>query len=305
VSGTTTTTPSHTAAAAPVERSTTRSPPSGSNCFAAPKREPDPAATTMHHTDPGRGDIVAMAARYPAASAPGARQQVTPWLLGTIPAVNDTELLRSVDLFDLFDEIDHRRLADATETLDLIRNDVVFTEGVEADACYVVVDGRIAISNKSADGRESMVALMQRGELFGEMGLFDGLGRSAEARALEQSRVIMIPYDVLRAIWEDKPELLWSVVRLLSQRIRATDEALADSFFLDVTGRTAKHLLELAGQSEEFEIPITQEELAGLVGASRERVNKAIASFLRLGWIEQNDRSYRILKRRELEIRSS
>ena len=226
-------------------------------------------------------------------------------LLGTIPAVNDTELLRSVDLFDLFDEIDHRRLADATETLDLIRNDVVFTEGVEADACYVVVDGRIAISNKSADGRESMVALMQRGELFGEMGLFDGLGRSAEARALEQSQVIMIPYDVLRAIWEDKPELLWSVVRLLSQRIRSTDEALADSFFLDVTGRTAKHLLELAGQSEEFEIPITQEELAGLVGASRERVNKAIASFLRLGWIEQNDRSYRILKRRELEIRSS
>jgi len=219
--------------------------------------------------------------------------------------VNDTELLRSVDLFDLFDEIDHRRLADATETLDLIRNDVVFTEGVEADACYVVVDGRIAISNKSADGRESMVALMQRGELFGEMGLFDGLGRSAEARALEQSQVIMIPYDVLRAIWEDKPELLWSVVRLLSQRIRSTDEALADSFFLDVTGRTAKHLLELAGQSEEFEIPITQEELAGLVGASRERVNKAIASFLRLGWIEQNDRSYRILKRRELEIRSS
>ncbi|MFI5043774.1 MAG: Crp/Fnr family transcriptional regulator [Acidimicrobiales bacterium] len=219
--------------------------------------------------------------------------------------MNDTELLRSVDLFDLFDEIDHRRLADATETLDLIRNDVVFTEGVEADACYVVVDGRIAISNKSADGRESMVALMQRGELFGEMGLFDGLGRSAEARALEQSQVIMIPYDVLRAIWEDKPELLWSVVRLLSQRIRSTDEALADSFFLDVTGRTAKHLLELAGQSEEFEIPITQEELAGLVGASRERVNKAIASFLRLGWIEQNDRSYRILKRRELEIRSS
>jgi CRP/FNR family transcriptional regulator, cyclic AMP receptor protein len=225
--------------------------------------------------------------------------------LGTIPAVNETELLRSVELFDLFDELDHRRLVDATETLDLIRNDVVFSEGVEADACYVVVDGRIAISNKSTDGRESMVALMQRGELFGEMGLFDGLGRSAEARALESSQVIRIPYEVLQAIWEDKPELLWSVVRMLSQRIRATDEALADSFFLDVTGRTAKHLLELAGQSEEFEIPITQEELAGLVGASRERVNKAIASFLRLGWIEQNDRSYRIVKRRELEIRSS
>ena len=95
--------------------------------------------------------------------------------------------------------------------------------------------------------------------------------------------MLRIPYDVLRSVWETKPELLWSVVRLLSQRIRSTDEALADAFFLDVTGRTAKHLLELAGDADEFEIPITQEELAGLVGASRERVNKAIASFLRLG----------------------
>ncbi len=222
-----------------------------------------------------------------------------------MPCVNDMDLLRNVELFDRFSDEDHRRLADAADRVELIRNDVVFSEGVEADACYVVIGGRIAIANKSVDGRESMVALMERGDLFGEMGLFDGLGRSAEARALEQSSVIRIPYDVLQTLWEDKPELLWSVVRLLSQRIRATDEALADSFFLDVTGRTAKHLLELAGDRDDFEIPITQEELAGLVGASRERVNKAIASFLRLGWIEQNDRQYRILKRRELEIRSS
>lgn len=222
-----------------------------------------------------------------------------------MPGVNDLELLRNVELFDRFDEDDHARLADASERVELIRNDVVFSEGAEPDACYVVIDGRIAIANKSIDGRESMVALMERGEMFGEMGLFDGLGRSAEARALEQSSVIRIPAEVLRALWEDKPDLLWSVVRLLSQRIRSTDEALADSFFLDVTGRTAKHLLELAGDRDEFEIPITQEELAGLIGASRERVNKAIASFLRLGWIDQHDHRYRILKRREMEIRSS
>lgn len=214
------------------------------------------------------------------------------------------ELLQAIDLFDQFDEADFRQLADAAEPVELIRSDVVFTEGAEADACYIVTDGRIAISNKSFDGRESMVAIMERGDLFGEMGLFDGLGRSAEARSLEQSAVLRIPYDVLRSVWETKPELLWSVVRLLSQRIRATDEALADAFFLDVTGRTAKHLLELAGDADEFEIPITQEELAGLVGASRERVNKAIASFLKLGWIEQTDRAYRILKRRDLEIRA-
>ena len=77
--------------------------------------------------------------------------------------------------------------------MELIRADVVFAEGAEADACYIVTDGRVAISNKSIDGRESMVAIMERGDLFGEMGLFDGLGRSAEARSLEPSSVHQHP----------------------------------------------------------------------------------------------------------------
>ena len=142
----------------------------------------------------------------------------------------------------------------------------MFSEGSDADALYIVVSGRIAISNKNFDGRESMVALMERGDLFGEMSLFDGLGRSAEARALEPSAIVVIPFAPLRMLWEDHPELLWRVIAMLTRRLRAMDEALADSFFLDVTGRTAKHLLDLAGERDEFEIPITQEELAGLVG---------------------------------------
>ena len=216
----------------------------------------------------------------------------------------DRELLRQLELFEDLDDDKIDQIVQASEERELVRGDVIFSEGADADALYIVVSGRIAISNKSFDGRESMVALMERGDLFGEMSLFDGLGRSAEARALEPSTVFDLPYEPLRALWKERPDLLWKVISLLTRRLRAMDEALADSFFLDVTGRTAKHLLELAGDADEFEIPITQEELAGLVGASRERVNKAISSFLRLGWIEQNDRSYRILKRRELEIRS-
>jgi CRP-like cAMP-binding protein len=83
------------------------------------------------------------------------------------------------------------------------------------------------------------------------------------------------------------------------------DEVLADSVFLDVTGRTAKRLLELSSGNDEFVLPVTQEELAGMVGASRERVNKAIASFIRLGWLEQHDRRYKILMRDRMEIRAS
>src|SRR5439155_14086404 len=131
------------------------------------------------------------------------------------------------------------------------------------------------------------------------------LPRAAEARALEASQVLAIPFEPVRSVFEADPRLLWGVVRLLVERLRATDEALADSVFLDVTGRTAKRLLELAGDAEEFQLPVTQEELAGMVGASRERVNKAIALFIRLGWLEQSERRYRILDRDQLARRGT
>jgi CRP-like cAMP-binding protein len=99
--------------------------------------------------------------------------------------------------------------------------------------------------------------------------------------------------------------MLWGVIKLLATRLRTMDEVLADSVFLDVTGRTAKRLLELSSGNNEFVLPVTQEELAGMVGASRERVNKAIASFIRLGWLEQHDRRYKILMRDRMEIRAS
>jgi CRP-like cAMP-binding protein len=216
----------------------------------------------------------------------------------------EAELLREVDLFRDLDDIAFSRVLDSSRERTLRRGDVLFSEGDEPSDLFVVVSGRIAISNKSIDGRESVVALMERGDLFGEMPLFDRLGRSAEARALESSRVIAVPYEPLRGILEEDPALLWGVVELLTARLRTMDMALADSVFLDVTGRTAKRLLELAGEDDEFQLPVTQEELAGMVGASRERVNKAIASFVRLGWIEQSDRRYRITDREQITRRA-
>jgi CRP/FNR family cyclic AMP-dependent transcriptional regulator len=216
----------------------------------------------------------------------------------------DTTLLSETILFAGLDDDALTKVVGAGRDLELRRGDVLFREGDDPDELFVVVSGRIAIANKSIDGRESMVALMEEGDLFGEMGLFDGRGRSAEARALESSVVTAVPYGPVRSLYEDDPALLWRVVAMLAGRLRTMDVALADSVFLDVTGRTAKRLLDLAGEEDEFSLPITQEELAGMVGASRERVNKAIASFIRLGWIEQIDRTYRITNREQLTIRA-
>ncbi|QGG96475.1 Crp/Fnr family transcriptional regulator [Actinomarinicola tropica] len=218
--------------------------------------------------------------------------------------MTDVSFLAGVELFSQLDKSELGRLVEVAERRQLRRGDTLFVEDDASTELYVVVRGRIAIAKKSIDGRESMMALMEQDDLFGEMAFFDGQGRSAEARALEPSEVVVIPYSALKQIYEARPELLWSVTAMLVRRLRSIDDALADSVFLDVTGRTAKRLLELAGDAEEFSLPITQEELAGMVGASRERVNKAIASFIRLGWIEQHDRRYRITDREQLTRRA-
>jgi CRP/FNR family transcriptional regulator, cyclic AMP receptor protein len=216
----------------------------------------------------------------------------------------DVSLLSSTRLFEGMPTDAVAAVAATSATRRLRRHDVVFEEGDAANELFVVQDGRIAIANKSVDGRESVVALMEPGDVFGEFPLFDGLGRSAEARALEDSTIVAVAYQDVRRMFDDDPTLLWRVVELLATRLRTTDEALADSVFLDVPGRTAKRLLELAGAGDEFQLPVTQEELAGMVGASRERVNKAISAFVRLGWLEQRERRYRIVDREQLSRRS-
>lgn len=219
-----------------------------------------------------------------------------------------TEHVERLSKTSFFADADPQQLSDVAEAgieRDLVRGDMLFDEGDAPDALYLVTKGRIAIAMASPiDHRESVVALMEPGDLFGDMGMLDDGPRSALARALEPSAVLQIPFEPVRQLFNDDPRLLWNVARLLATRLRVMDEVLADSVFLDVTGRTAKRLLELANGADEFQLPVTQEELAGMVGASRERVNKAIASFIRLGWLEQHERNYRIVQRDRLELRA-
>ena len=218
--------------------------------------------------------------------------------------MSDVAVLARAPLFSALPEDALDVVARASGDRRLERNDLLFRQGDPAAELFVVKTGRIAVANRSPDGKESVVALMGPGDLLGEMSLFDRLGRSTDARALEQSTLVVVPFAPLRQVLEEQPRILWKVVELLAGRLRATDEALADTVFLDVPGRTAKRLLDLAGDSDQFQLPVTQEELAGMVGASRERVNKAISAFVRLGWIDQSDRRYRILDRAELERRA-
>lgn len=215
-------------------------------------------------------------------------------------------LLASTQLLDTLptDVLDQLRARADVRTYE--RGDLVFRRGDPASELYVVQEGQIAIATHAVDGRESVVAVLEPPALFGELPLFDEASRSADARALQRTSLVAVRYDDVRAVFDERPQLLWGIVRLLAQRLRATDDALADAVLLDVPGRTAKRLLELSGERDEFRTSLTQEELASLIGASRERVNKAIATFQRLGWIETLERGhYRVLDRGALERRAA
>jgi CRP/FNR family cyclic AMP-dependent transcriptional regulator len=220
--------------------------------------------------------------------------------------VPERRLLDTTELFAALPEDVISPLRDQATVRTYERNELVFGQGDPSAELFVVQTGRIAIAARSSDGRESVLAVLEEGSLFGELPLFDDAPRVADARALVESQVIVLEYAPVRRVLEEHPEGLWYVVRLLTRRLRATDEALADAVFLDVPARTAKRLLELAGEADEFKLPVTQEELAAMVGASRERVNKALALFTRLGWLELKGRSrYRFVDRQALEDRAN
>src|SRR5687768_14487577 len=130
-----------------------------------------------------------------------------------MPGADRTEivgLLADSELFEGFDQEDLDQLAASAETRTLRRNDGVFVEADVAHELFVVRSGRIVIAITSPDGRESVMALMEAGDLFGEMGLFmDGGMRSASARALEPCELVAVPFAPLLKLYDEKPKLLW------------------------------------------------------------------------------------------------
>lgn len=191
------------------------------------------------------------------------------------------------------------------------RGDIVFAEGESGDRMYVILDGKVKLGHASADGRESLLAVLGPGEMFGELSLFDPGPRTATATALTDVVVIGLGHENLRPWLAGRPEVAEALLQALAQRLRRTNEAMGDLVFSDVPGRVAKALLDLAdkfGQPGQDGVlvhhDLTQEELAQLVGASRETVNKALADFAQRGWIQVDQREVLLIDMERLSKRA-
>ncbi|EXG82674.1 Crp/Fnr family transcriptional regulator [Cryptosporangium arvum] len=226
----------------------------------------------------------------------------------------DTALARC----GLFQNVEPRAaeaLASNLKYLDLFKRDVIFAEGDPGDSLYVVLEGKVKLNRSAPDGRESLLAVLGPSDLLGELAVFDPGPRTASAVVVADARVAQMRRDQLRPWIAEHPEIGPQLLRVLARRLRRTGDQQADLIFTDVPGRLAKALLDLA---QRFGLPersgpddavrlnheLTQDELAQLVGSSRETVNKALSHFATRGWIRLDGRSIVLLNRDRLVQRA-
>ena len=223
----------------------------------------------------------------------------------------NNDVLRQAPLFSGLDDEAAQSLGSSMNEIRLVRGEVLFREGDTGDRLYVVTEGKIKLGRTSADGRENLLAILGPGQMFGELSLFDPGPRSATATAVTDATLKSLSHDELSVWLDTRPDVARGLLNQLAGRLRRANDVVADLVFSDVPGRVAKALLDLSrrfGRSADDGIHVhhdlTQEELAQLVGASRETVNKALADFAMRGWLRLEPRSVVLMDVERLQRRA-
>jgi CRP/FNR family transcriptional regulator, cyclic AMP receptor protein len=223
----------------------------------------------------------------------------------------NTEVLREAPLFSGLDDEAAQALSASMVESHLGRGEVLFREGDEGERLYVVTAGKVKLGRTSADGRENLLAILGPGQMFGELSLFDPGPRSATVTAVTDCTLQSLGHDELGRWLDGRPEVARALLVQLAVRLRKANDVVADLVFSDVPGRVAKALLDLssrfgrvADDGVHVYHDLTQEELAQLVGASRETVNKALADFASRGWLRLEARSVVLLDVERLKRRA-
>ncbi len=213
--------------------------------------------------------------------------------------------LRQVALFAELSEDRIQELAQVVRRRAYHRGEIIFHKGDPGNGLYLITLGQVKVVLPSETGEEAVLAVLEASEFFGELALFDGLPRSATVEAVTDAEMLVLHRDDFLGFVSRNPEVAIALFGVLSRRLRATDELIEDAIFLDVPGRLAKRLLDLAERhgrkterGTEIHLKLTQQDLAAMVGATRESVNK------HLGWMRdhrliQLDRQRIILLRPE------
>ena len=209
------------------------------------------------------------------------------------------DALRATTLFGDLDDRAQARIAEIAIHRRYRKGSVLFVQGEQAERCFAIVSGAVKISAYHPDGREAVLAVLGPGDVFGELALFDQSPRSADATAMEDSELLSIDAKGLHEAISENPKLGLTMLRVLAERLRQSNEAFQDIAFFDVPGRVARRLADLAdahgrdaSEGILIDFALSQESLAQMVGATRESVNKALALLKRRGLVARVGKRY-------------
>ncbi|MBW6485277.1 MAG: Crp/Fnr family transcriptional regulator [Syntrophobacterales bacterium] len=191
-------------------------------------------------------------------------------------------ILKTIPLFALLTEAERELLAGLLRRKSIKKHELLFRQGDEGTAFYIILQGRIKIS-VSRRREKVTLAILGPGEFLGEMALLDGLPRSADAAALEDSQLYALNRKDFLFFLGKNENAVRAILHSLSKRLRKTDDQLAEMCFLNLSARLAKQLVEMAAPQsayenhpESFSVIISQQELGNILGVSRESINKEL-----------------------------
>jgi len=197
-----------------------------------------------------------------------------------------TAVLKQIPLFAGLGEEDLEKLAGALVRRRYPRGQVIFHKGDEGGSLYILQSGRVKVAIPSPQGEEAILTILSTGEILGELSLIDGKPRSATVETLEDTEVLCLRRDDFLGFLNARFDAVLRVLEVLSHRLRDTDALLAETHFLDITSRLAKKILDLGklfgvqeGGKIRIGVRMTQKDLASMVGATRESINKQFRWF--------------------------
>lgn len=208
------------------------------------------------------------------------------------------ELLAHAPLFSVLHPSDLHVLAEKFFPVRYRRGEVIFREGEPAERLLLIGRGSVKLSIAAPTGQEALIGVIGRGNIFGELAVLDRGPRAMDARAMDDSEIFALPTDIFWTLLENRPALARRLLELMARRLRRADQTSQDLVFFDAPTRLARRLLELAEEHGEpagtngairITVRVTQEEVAQLIGVTRESANRLVASFSGRGWIDWND----------------
>ncbi len=222
--------------------------------------------------------------------------------------MNPADVLSQIPIFSALGDEDRMSLAERIDRQSFPKGSVLFRRGEPGNALYIIIRGQIRIFASTRQGNEITLALLGAGEFFGEMALLDGQSRSANAEATEETELHFLDRDNFFSFLMNKESALRAILCALSQRLRTTDDLLTEAYFLQISHRLARKLVELYEKVATEEgapqpIGITQLELAGMIGATRESVNKELNALRKKGLVQTSRNRITILDLARLKRR--